>query len=98
MSSNAASSTLALRVSPGARRDELLRDATGWRAKVAAPPIDGRANEHLCAFLAREVLHVPVRCVRVKAGQGGRQKLVEIDLGAAELDAALRAWEARSDG
>lgn len=98
MSSNAASSTLSLRVSPGARRDELVRDANGWRAKVAAPPIDGRANDHLCAFLAREVLSVPVRCVRVKAGQGGRQKLVEIDLGAAELNAALASWEARQGG
>lgn len=97
MSSSAASSTLSLRVSPGARRDELTRDGSGWRAKVAAPPIDGRANEHLCTFLAREVLRVPVRHVRVKAGQGGRQKLVEIDLSAAELEAALKAWESRSD-
>jgi uncharacterized protein YggU (UPF0235/DUF167 family) len=98
MSSNAATSTLALRVSPGSKRDELWREAEGWRARVAAPPAEGRANERLCTFLAREVLGLPARAVRVKAGQSGRQKLVEVDLDAASLAAALTAWEARPRG
>lgn len=87
------SCTLAVRVSPGARKDAVLREAEGWKIQVAAPPVDGKANEHLCTFLAREVLGLPRRAVRVKVGSSGRSKLLEIDASLAEVEAAMAAWE-----
>lgn len=94
MSSNA-TSTLAVRVRPGARKDDLRREEDGWRADVAAPPVDGEANARLCAFLAKEVLGLPKSAVRVRVGASGRRKLVEVDLSAGALAAALAAWEVR---
>jgi uncharacterized protein (TIGR00251 family) len=66
-------------VSPGARRSDLVgRHGDGWRARIAAPPERGRANEALCKLLA-EALAVPRSSVRVVAGQSARAKVVEID-------------------
>ncbi len=48
------------------------------RARVAAPPIEGAANQALLRLIARE-LDVPRRDVRLVAGAGGRQKLVVVD-------------------
>lgn len=92
-SSAEAGCTLAVRVSPGARRDALIREGEGWKVQVAAPPVDGKANDHLCEFIAREVLGLPKRSVRVKMGSSGRSKILEIDAPRAMVDTALAAWE-----
>ena len=42
---------ISVRVSPGARRTEVVgRHGGGWRVRVAAPPERGRANEALIEF------------------------------------------------
>ena len=81
---------ISVRVSPGARRTELVgRHGDGWRVRVAAPPERGRANEALVVHLA-ELLGVPRGGVRLVAGAGSRDKVVEIDgLTAAQVDSAL---------
>jgi uncharacterized protein (TIGR00251 family) len=83
---------LSLRVSPNARRSAVVgRHGEGWRLRVAAPAESGRANRSLTAFLA-ELLRVPADDVRIVAGGGGREKIVEIEgRDAAEADAALAA-------
>ena len=77
-------------VSPGAARSELVgRHGDGWRARVAAPPERGRANEALCTLLA-ELLRVPRASVRVAAGQTARRKVVEVEgLDADEVERRL---------
>jgi hypothetical protein len=69
---------LALHCQPGAKADAVM-GLHGERLKVRiqAPPVDGKANERLCAFLA-EAFGVPGRRVTVVAGASGRDKLVEI--------------------
>ena len=65
------------------------RHGDGWRARVAAAPERGRANEALCSLLA-DVLDIPRRSVSVVAGHGARVKVVEIDgLDAADIDSRL---------
>lgn len=87
--SSTATSVLRVRVKPGARKDAVRwEQGRGWRVEVQAPPVDGKANERLCAFLAREVLQVGVR---VRAGASGRDKLLDVDADAASVEAAMRA-------
>ena len=69
---------LAVKVVPGASRDRIV----GWLAgavkvQVACPPERGRANERLCALLAR-ALGVPGRDVQVVRGATAPRKLVAI--------------------
>lgn len=70
---------LDLRVQPRASRDRIV-GAYGERIKVTitAPPVDGKANTHLCRFLAKS-FGVPRARVTLLAGQSGRDKRVGID-------------------
>jgi uncharacterized protein YggU (UPF0235/DUF167 family) len=70
-------------VSPGAARTELVgRHGDGWKARVAAPPERGRANDALARLLAA-ALDVPASSIRVVGGHSARAKVVEVE----ELDA-----------
>ena len=75
---------LALKVTPGARKNEIL----GWeddypqvgrvlKVKIAAPPVEGKANKEIVHFLAK-ALGIPKAAVEVVHGISGRIKLVEI--------------------
>jgi uncharacterized protein (TIGR00251 family) len=72
-------SALAVRVTPRASHNkivEVLHDGT-VKIHLAAPPVDGEANEKLVAFLA-EVLSVPKSRIEIVAGATGRDKLISV--------------------
>jgi uncharacterized protein (TIGR00251 family) len=75
---------LALKVTPGAKKNEII----GWeddypqvgrvlKVKIAAPPVEGKANKEIVLFLAK-ALGIPKTSVEVVHGTSGRIKLVEI--------------------
>ena len=71
--------TFAVRVIPRAGRT----GAAGTRGdallvRLAAPPVEGAANDALVAFLAR-AFDRPKRDVRILSGQSSRDKRVAID-------------------
>ncbi len=69
---------LHLRVTPGARRNALVR-TTGdqFRISVTAAPEKGKANAAVLKLLARS-LGVPKSRLRIVRGDTGRDKTVEI--------------------
>ena len=86
----AVSCTLAIKAIPNAPRSAVA----GWlgealKVKVKAPPVEGRANDALCEFLADE-LGLPRRAVTVLRGDTSRLKLIRIEsLSEAEVRARL---------
>ena len=67
-----------VRVRPGARRTEFAgRFGDHPKIAVAAPPVDGAANEVLVAWLA-ERLGVRRRDVRIVGGASSRTKRIEV--------------------
>ncbi len=67
-----------VKVKPGARLSKIEAQEDGsWIAWVKAPPVDGKANAELTALIARR-FDVPKANIAIKAGAGGRMKLVEI--------------------
>lgn len=86
--------TFAVRVVPRASRTAVagfLGEGTGAALKIAlsAPPVEGRANAALAAYLA-ELLNVPRSRVEVMAGSQSRNKVIRVRRGsAAELAAAF---------
>lgn len=48
------------------------------RVRLVAPPVEGKANDALVAWLAAE-LGLPRRAVRVARGTASRRKAVQID-------------------
>jgi len=70
--------TLTLRVQPNARRSEFAGIHAGHlKIKLAAPAVDGKANECLLSFLADE-FDLPGGRVMIRRGSHGRTKIVEI--------------------
>lgn len=47
------------------------------KIRVAAPPVDGAANDALIRFLAKR-LSLPLAAVRIESGTSGRRKLVRL--------------------
>ncbi len=82
--------TLSVRLHPGARKNSVTGvHADALKIALTAPPVDGKANEALIAFLA-EVLHLPRARVALVAGATSRAKVVRITgKSAAEVAAAL---------
>ena len=81
---------IAVKVHPRARRSRITgRFGEGWKLDLAAPPVDGRANEECVRFFA-ELTQVPRARVRIVLGATARLKVVEIEgMEQAELEKLL---------
>jgi uncharacterized protein (TIGR00251 family) len=70
---------LTIKVHPRAKRTALNgRYGDAWKLDLAAPPVDGKANDECIRFFA-EFAAVPRSRVHIIMGQTNRQKVVEID-------------------
>jgi uncharacterized protein (TIGR00251 family) len=70
--------TLTLHIQPGAKRTDVAGlHGEALKIRLAAPPIEGRANEALLKFIA-ESFGVPLRQVELKQGGQSRHKVVAI--------------------
>jgi len=79
-----------VRAQPRASRSEIAGEHDGaLRVRLAAPPVEGAANDELVRLLAR-VLGVPRSAVRIVAGERGRTKIVEVE--GVDAATALRAF------
>src|SRR3954470_17780724 len=81
---------VSIRLQPRAKRDEVVGErGDAIVVRVAAPPVDGKANAALCAFIARTVGTAPAR-VSVVRGQTSREKVVRVaGVAPADVRAAL---------
>lgn len=86
---------LTVYVQPGARRTEVVGvHDDALKVRIAAPPVEGKANAELVRFLA-QALGVPKQQVRITRGAGARRKQVEVMAPAQVIEALLRAGAAR---
>ena len=82
--------TVSVRVHPGARKNAVDGVHAGAvKISLTTPPVDGRANEALIAFVA-EMLRIPRGRVNLVSGMTGRTKVLRITgKSAAEVRVAL---------
>lgn len=70
--------TFDVRVQPRASRSEIVGPyAQALKVRVAAPPVEGSANNALIDLLARE-MGVAKRDIRILSGTASRSKTVEV--------------------
>ena len=80
--------TLTLHIQPGAKKTEVAGEhGDALKIRLAAPPVDGKANAALIAFVA-DRLGVAKSAVSLKSGQTSRRKVLEVT--AAPADTAQR--------
>ena len=79
--------TLTLHIQPGAKKSEIAGlHGDALKIRLAAPPVDGKANAALIAFVA-ERLGLSKSLVELKSGQTSRRKvllLIGVGVDAAE--------------
>lgn len=84
---------LTVRVTPRARKTEfggILEDGT-VRIRVAAPPVEGKANRAVIAFLAK-ALGIRKNKIEIIAGERGLDKIISIDgIPADEVEEQIKA-------
>ena len=70
---------ITVKVHPRARRTRLTgRLGDAWKLDLAAPPVEGKANEACIRFFAG-LAGVPQSRVRIVLGLSSRTKVVEVD-------------------
>ncbi len=85
---------LTIRVTPRARKTQfggVLEDGT-LRVRVAAPPVEGKANQALINYLAK-VLGVRKNRIEIVAGERGLDKILSVvGMSAEEVEEKIRPW------
>ncbi|MBP7951365.1 MAG: DUF167 domain-containing protein [Verrucomicrobiales bacterium] len=77
---NGESAFIQVRVVPNARKTccaGLMGDATTWKIKLAAPPVDGKANEELVEWLA-QISGTSRNGIRILSGEKSRTKRIQL--------------------
>lgn len=70
---------ITVKVHPRARRTRVAgRLGDAWKLDLAAPPVDGKANQACLRFFA-DLAGVPQSRVRIVLGLSSRTKVVELD-------------------
>jgi uncharacterized protein len=69
---------LTLKVRAGARKTEFAgKLGETWKLRVAAPPLDGKANDAIQRFFAT-LTGLPASAVRIVSGFTGTTKIIEL--------------------
>ena len=70
--------TIRVRVQPRASRTEIIGEHAGAiKIRVAAPPVDGKANEECRRYLAK-LLKVGATSVEIISGDSSRDKVIRV--------------------
>lgn len=70
---------ITIKAHPRAKRSAIAgRFGDAWKLDLAAPPVDGKANEECIRFFA-QFAAVPRSRVRIVTGASGRLKVIEIE-------------------
>ena len=81
---------IALKVRAGANKTAFAgRFGDAWKLQVAAPPVDGKANEAIVRFLSK-LAAVSANNIRIVTGAGASTKLIEIEgIDSGQLERAI---------
>ncbi len=73
-------SRLTVRVIPNASRSEIAgREGAAWKIRLAAPPVDGKANDALIRFLA-DILDLAPSEIDIVKGHSSKTKILSVPM------------------
>lgn len=79
MSKTRDSARFPVQVHPGAKKNAVVRfENSVWHIKVAAPPVEGKANRALIEFLS-DILDVPKSRISIEKGATSRRKVMVVE-------------------
>lgn len=66
-----------LKISPNASKNEIIKIPEGYKVKITAQPIDGKANKALIEFLSKQ-FKVPKSYFEIVRGETSKDKTIMI--------------------
>lgn len=66
-----------LKISPNASKNEIIKTPEGYKVKITAQPIDGKANKALIEFLSKQ-FKVPKSYFEIVRGETSKDKAILI--------------------
>lgn len=64
-----------LRISPNAKKNEIIKDGEIIKVKITALPIDGKANKALVEFFAKN-FKIPKTSIEILKGETSKEKTI----------------------
>lgn len=70
---------ITVRVSPNAKKNEIIKTTDGIKIKIASQPVDGKANKSVIEFLSK-LFKVPKSNFEIVKGQSSKDKTILINV------------------
>lgn len=64
-----------IRISPNAKKNEIIKDGEITKIKITALPIDGKANKALVEFLSKN-FKIPKTSIKILKGETSKDKTI----------------------
>ena len=64
-----------IKISPNAKRNEIIKDNEIFKIKITAQPIDGKANKALIEFLSKN-FKIPKTSIKILKGETSKEKTI----------------------
>lgn len=64
-----------IKISPNAKKNEIINTETGTKIKITAQPIDGKANKCLIEYLSK-TFKIPKTSVIILKGETSKEKII----------------------
>ncbi len=64
-----------IRISPNAKKNEIINEGEIFKIKITAQPIDGKANKALIEFLSK-IFKIPKTSIKIIKGETSKEKTI----------------------
>ncbi len=64
-----------IKISPNAKKNEIIREGGNVKIKITAQPIDGKANKALIEFLSK-YFKIPKTSIEILKGETSKEKTI----------------------
>ena len=65
-----------IKISPNAKKNEIIKTSEGIKIKINAMPIDGKANKVLIEFLSKQ-FKIPKTFIKIINGETSKDKTIQ---------------------
>ncbi len=64
-----------IKISPNAKRNEIIKDGNNIKIKITAQPVDGKANKSVIEFLSKN-FKIPKTSIKILKGETSKEKTI----------------------
>jgi uncharacterized protein (TIGR00251 family) len=74
---------VSFKISPNAKKNEIIKDESGIKIKITAQPVEGKANKALIEFLSKQ-FKIPKTSIKIVKGETSNDKTILFEISESE--------------